>query len=227
MVIDMKSGVIIKSFQNGISLYLDEAPVFDEILEEVSMKFREADHFFKDAKMALSIEGRKLTAEEEKQLVTAICSNSHLHIICLIGKDEKTNQTYLKAVQQAAKKEEDVAAGQICRGTLHKGQILETENSIIIIGNVEAGASVISQKDIIIIGGLYGEAYAGGNGSQSRFIAALDMSPEKLRIGDLAYMQPPKSKWRKHKTQPMIAHICEGMVVTEPITKELLNNLPV
>lgn len=232
MVIDMKNTVIIKSFQNGISLYLDETLPFDELLEEVAVKFREADHFFKDAKMALSVEGRQLTAPEEKQLVGTICGNSHLHIVCLVGKDGKTNQTYLKAVQQVNKKE-DTAAGQICKGTLHKGQVLETENSIILIGDVETGAAVVSQKDIIIIGSLHGKAYAGGGGSPSRFVAALDMSPEKLRIGDFTYNPSPKSKmneliqWKRTKAQPMLAYIKEGMVVTEPITKELLNNLPV
>ena len=221
----MKHAVVIKSFPNGISLYLDEMLEFDEILEEVAIKFREAEHFFKDAKMALSVEGRTLTVAEEKQLIETICTNSHLQIICLVGKDDKKNQTYVKAIQQVNKKE-DAATGQICRGTLHKGQTLETERSIIVIGDVEAGASVISQKDIIVIGTLHGEAYAGGNGDNTRFVVALDMSPEKLRIGDLTYIHPQKNKWLKPKTQPKIAYIKDGMVVTEPITKELLNNLP-
>ena len=222
----MKNAVIIKSFPNGISLYLDDTLDFDTLLEEVALKFHEADNFFKDAKMALSIEGRVLTATEEKLLIETITYNSHLKIICLVGKDDKRNQTYVKAISQISKKE-DAAMGQLCRGTLHKGQILETEKSIIIIGDVEAGASVISQKDIIVIGSLYGEAYAGGNGSNTRFVVALDMSPEKLRIGDLTYIHPQKSKWIKSKAQPKIAYIKDGMVVTEPITKELLNHLPV
>ncbi len=225
----MKSTVIIKSFQNGISLYLDGSLAFEEILEEVALKFKEAAHFFKDARMALSVEGRTLATSEEKQLVEVICANSNLHIICLVGKDAKTNQTYVKAIQQTSRREEaeNAAIGQICKGTLRKGQIFESENSIIILGDVEEGAAVVSQKDIIIIGSLRGEAYAGGNGSSSRFVAALAMSPEKLRIGDLTYIQKPKSIWRKRKAQPMIAYIKGGIVVAESITKELLNDLPV
>lgn len=222
----MKNAVVIKSFPNGISLYLDETMDFEKILEEVALKFHEAEHFFKDAKMALSVEGRLLNVSEEKLLIETICTNSRLQIICLVGKDDKKNQTYVKAIQQISKKE-DAATGQICRGTLHKGQVLETERSIIVIGDVETGASVISQKDIIIIGGLYGEAYAGGNGSNTRFIVALDMSPEKLRIGDLTYIHPQKNKWLKSKSGAKIAYIKDGMVITEPITKELLNSLPV
>lgn len=52
----MKSEVMIKSFQNGICLCLNDSAEFEDILEEVAVKFREARHFFKDARMALSIE---------------------------------------------------------------------------------------------------------------------------------------------------------------------------
>lgn len=221
----MKSEVMIKSFQNGISLCLDDSAEFEDILEETAVKFGEARHFFKDARMALSIEGRELTTAQEKQLIETICSNSELSIICLVGKDAKRNQTYVKAVQQVNKRESDVD-GQFYKGTLHKGQTLETEHSIIVIGDVEAGASVISKKDIIIIGSLHGDAYAGAGGSDTRFVVALDMSPDRLRIGDLTYIPSQKNKWLKSKAQPRAAYIKDGIVTAQPITKELLNQLP-
>ena len=56
----MKNTVIIKSFQNGISVYLNGEIAFDELLGEVAFKFRESSNFFKDAKMAISFEGRSL-----------------------------------------------------------------------------------------------------------------------------------------------------------------------
>ena len=59
----MKQSVIIKSFPNGIVLHLSEADTFEEILRETAIRFRESRDFFKDAKMALSIKGRKLTEE--------------------------------------------------------------------------------------------------------------------------------------------------------------------
>ena len=107
--------------------------------------------------------------------------------------------------------------------------MLETENSIIVLGDVYPGACVISSKDIIILGGLYGQAYAGGNGEDGHFVVALEMSPEKLKIGDFKYKTSEKqSKWPiKPKVQPKIAYVEDGRVKLEPITKELLNNLPI
>lgn len=219
----MKNAVIIKSFQNGLSVFLNETMEFSDLLEEIALKFKESRHFFAGVKMALSLEGRNLTEEEERQVVDTIVSNSDLNIVCLIGKDEETNQTFLKAVEQANCMQ-DENNGQFYRGTLRNGQLLETEKSIVIIGDVNPGASVISQKDIIILGGLYGEAYAGGNGEEGHFVAALEMSPQKLKVGDFKYTTTEKSRWSiRPKIQPKIAYVKNGRVVVEPLTKESLN----
>ncbi len=224
----MKNAVIIKSFQNGISLHLDESLPFGELIEEIAIKFRESAAFFKDAKMALSLEGRVLSDDEEREVVEIICQNSDLNIICLVGKDENTNQNYLKALQML-NYDNDINEGQFYRGTLRNGQVLETESSIVIIGDVNPGSAIISTRDIVILGGLYGEAYAGGNGREGHYIVALEMSPEKLTIGDFKYKSKEKgSKWSiKPKIQPKIAYVENGQVVIESITKELLSGIPI
>ncbi len=226
----MKNPVIIKSFQNGLSIYLDEEMPFPDLLDEVCLKFRESAHFFKDASMVLSFEGRKLTDQEERQLINAISTNSELKIVCIMGKNEETNKNYVKALQKLSDHQMAMEnAGQFYKGTLKDGQILETENSIIVIGDVYPGSSIISNKDIIVIGGLYGQAYAGGNGEDGHFVVALEMSPEKLKIGDFKYKTAEKqSKWGiKPKIQPKIAYVEDGRVIMTPITKELLNDLPI
>jgi len=83
----VKNSVIIKSFPNGIVLHLNPDLDFPELLLEISIKFRESSSFFKDAKMALSIKGRKLSDEEENQILEAISENSDLVIICLVSED--------------------------------------------------------------------------------------------------------------------------------------------
>lgn len=226
----MKNPVIIKSFPNGLSLFLDEEMTFDKLLEEIAVKFKESAHFFKDAKMGLSFEGRKLTEEEERKIIDTITANSSLNIICVIGKDDETNQSYVRALKQLAFHQQEMEnAGQFYKGVLKDGQILETENSIIVLGDVYPGACIISNKDIIILGGLYGQAYAGGNGMEGHFVVALEMSPEKLKIGEFKYKTSEKqSKWSiKPKVQPKIAYVKDGRVMMETITKELLNDLPV
>ena len=225
----MKNAVIIKSFPNGLSIFLDSELPFSQLLEEIAVKFSESANFFKDASMVLSFEGRVLSDQEERQIVDIISANSRLKIVCIMGKDEETERNFVKALQQLSFHQEAMEnAGQFYKGTLKDGQILETENSIIVLGDVYPGACVISSKDIVVLGGLYGQAYAGGNGEDGHFVVALEMSPEKLKIGDFKYKTSEKqSKWSiKPKIQPKIAFVNDARVKIEPITKELLSDLP-
>lgn len=225
----MKQSVIIKSFPNGIVLHLSEADTFEEILRETAIRFRESRDFFKDAKMALSIKGRKLTEEEENTLLNIISENSDIHILCLVSDDEDTDRMFIKAISETDFSEDGNgnSAGQFYKGTLKNGEVLETEYSIVILGDVYPGSAIISARDIIVLGGLYGEAYAGGNGSDGHYVAALEMSPEKLKIGDFKYHAKEKSKWGiKPKVQPKIAYVKNKKIVMDSLTKELLSDIP-
>ena len=226
----MKNSVVIKSFPSGIVLHLDPDLPFDQLLADVGEKFRESSSFFKDAKMALSLRGRVLSDFEEQQILDAITQNSELRILCLTGEDDETNQTFVKALRQADFTGESADGnGQFYRGTLRNGQVLETDSSIVVLGDVYPGSAIISARDIIVLGGLFGEAYAGGNGSSAHYVVALEMSPEKLKIGDFKYHSKDKaSKWSiRPKVQPKIAYVKDKRVVLDSLTKELLSGFSV
>ena len=64
------------------------------------------------------------------------------------------------------------------------------------------------------------------NGREDAYIVALEMEPERLKIGDFKYKTNAKqSKWGIHpKVQPKIAHLKGGKIVFDPLTKELLGS---
>ena len=221
----MKEAVLIKSFSNGIALHLDAEMSFEDLLQEIAYKFSEARAFFGKASMALSIEERQVTGAEEIRILETIRQNSDLNIICIVGKDEATNKNFIRALAHMEKKLSGGEDGQFMRGSLKNREVLGTENSIIILGDVYPGSAVISAKNIIILGGLYGEAYAGGNGQEGAFVAALEMEPERIKVGDFKYKPATKqSKWGiRQKVQPKIAYVKNNKVVFEPLTKEVLS----
>ena len=220
----MKDAVVIKSYQNGISLLLDGECPFENLLQEIGFKFSQSRAFFGKAKFALSMDGRKLSGAEEIQILETIRENSDVQILCVVGKDEDTDRTFVRSLEELSDHlSGGENGGQFYRGTIKNNQILETEKSIVILGDVYPGSSVISARDIIILGGLYGEAYAGANGSDTHYIVALEMEPESLKIGDFKYKPSTKAKWGiKPRVQPKIAYVRQGKIVTEPLTKELL-----
>ena len=222
----MKGNIMIKSFPNGITLYLNPELETEQLLEEIALKFQQSRNFFRDAKMALSIEGKAVQEEDERRIVKAIQDNSDLEIVCIIGKNEETNKKFVKAIQRVDMQHTD-NFGRFYRGSLKNGQKIETESSMVILGDVYPGCSITATKDIIIIGGLYGEVHAGFGGEDGHFVVALEMSPEKIRIGDFRYKPREKAKWGiRPKVQPKIAYVKDSHIVIEPITKELLEFLP-
>ena len=140
-----------------------------------------------------------------------------------------TENQILKAFDQyqnitSDKQEQNL--GQFYKGSLKSGQVLETDSSIIILGDVHPGANVISKKDIIIIGGLYGNAYAGGNGETGHYIIALDISAECIKVDEHRYNPVKKPKWPiKPKYQPKIAYVANDKVVIEPVSKDFADKL--
>lgn len=222
----MTEGVYIKSYQNGITLVINPEKSFEEIIDEIKYRFSEARNFFGNARMALSLEGRELSDAEELHVVEAIRQSSDLNIICIVGKDEATNKNFIKALQHVDKKLVQGDEGQFYKGTLKNREVLETENSIVILGDVYPGSAVISSKNIIVLGGLYGEAYAGGNGQENAYVVALEMEPERLKIGDFKYKPSGKqNRWGiRPKIQPKIAYVKNQKITFEALTKDLLDS---
>lgn len=220
----MKNCVSIKSFPNGLKVILDKEASFEEILQEIHLKFSEFEKFFKNTKVALSFEGKALTEEQERLIVYEISKVCTIQIACVVSKDVETDALFVKALQQAGLEQQN-NTGSFYKGTLKNGQTLEMPGSVIILGDVYPDATIISKKNIIVLGGLYGHAHAGIGGG-SCFVAALDMNPQTIKIDQLRGYYEKVSKWLiKPKQIPKIAYNKNGKIVFEEIkfTDELLN----
>ncbi len=228
----MKNPVILKSFQSGISVIMDANIPYEDLLESVAEKFRDADGFFKDAAVAISLEGRELSEEQEREVLDTITQNSRLRVLCLMGRDEDKNLKFV-GIQNSLSFREDENCGQFYRGSLKNGQSIETEHSIIILGDVCEGCSVYSSKDIVVLGRLSGDAHAGAGGSINHFVVALEMCPHSLKIGQLSYEGEGQSQkasfWHKKsvKETPKIAYTYNGKILVDAITKELLDEFTI
>ena len=168
----MSQSVMIKSNKYGINLVLDPNIPFVELLKDVIEKFKASEKFFKNAELAISFEGRKLSEEEENRIIEAITENTTIQILCIVqnGSEQeavmKQQIEYYQAVQQQFMNA-NTGSGDFYRGTLRSGQVIESESSVTIIGDVNPGAKIISQGNIVILGALKGNAHAGSAGDRN------------------------------------------------------------
>lgn len=225
----MSQPVILKSNRYGINLILDDSISFAELERAVLEKFKESEKFFKNASIAISFEGRTLSKEEELALLDLIAKYTSIHVVCVVDHDEVREQLYKNKIDTYYNEVAD-NTGEFYKGTLRSGQVLKCDSSIVIIGDVNPGAKIIARGNIVIIGALKGNAYAGAAGDESCFVTALTMDPVQIKIGNVIGRSADKGPWeairsRKRAFEPQMAIVCDGNILIEPITRELLNNI--
>ena len=225
----MSQPVVLKSNRYGINLILDADMPFGQLEEAILEKFRESEKFFKNAKIAISFEGRRLSQEEEFSILDMIEKNTSIQIICVVDQDEMREQMYKEKIDSYY---QDVAdnTGEFYKGTLRSGQVLKCDTSIVIIGDVNPGAKIIAKGNIVILGSLKGNAYAGAAGDESCFVTALDMDPVQIKIGNVIGGSADRGPWEairnRHRTMdPQIALVSKGNIMIEPITHGLLKKI--
>jgi septum site-determining protein MinC len=219
----MNNAVMIKGNKYGIIVVLSPDVPFEELKLMIADKFKESSKFFENAKMAISFEGRKLTNEEQRDILDIIGENTEMHIVCVMDNDPDTEENFRKTLDQKLM-ELSNNSGQFYKGILRSGASLEFETSVIIIGDVNHGARVVSKGNIIVLGSLKGNAFAGATGNTNAFVVALDMNPTQIRIADTIARAPDKPVKAEVK-EAKIAFLEEGNIYIEPLNKNILSDI--
>lgn len=237
---------MIKGNKSGIVLVLDKELEFSQLKKDIAVKFKETAKFLGKASMAISFDGRELTTDEQKEVVDVIEQNSDLKIVCIVSKDEKQEETFRKSIEEKVA-ELNSHSGQFYKGNLRSGQVLEVETSVVVLGDVNVGAKVVSKGNIIVIGNLKGNAFAGAGGKKDAFVLALGMQPIQIRIADFIARAPDKQErgffkektaffGRKKEKKQQIMEISQSQemkiafvegenIMIEPLTKDVLNEI--
>lgn len=219
--------VIVKSTKKGICLMLDSEMPFPDLLEKIREKFTESRKFFQNSHFAISFGGRTLDTEEERAVINTISESCGAEIVCIFEENELLD-TYLEKRIQQLEEEKTMKSGHFFRGDIQPGQTLESEHSVIIMGNVRKGGKVISRGNIVILGTLEGYAFAGAGGNISAFICALHIKTDQLRIADVlaeCARYFPNSHMKRKKETPQTAVAKDDTIIIEPLTKGFLNSI--
>lgn len=218
----MHSTVVIKGSKSGMTVILDPQIPFEQLVEDVGTKFRESARFWGSVQMTLTLEGRRMSPSEEFRIIQAITDNSQVDILCLLDTDANRIARCEKALTERLM-ELSSQTGQFYKGNLQRGDVLESEASVVIIGDVDHGARVMAKGNIIILGLLHGTAYAGVAGNEEAVVVAFEMAPMQLRIA--GYSTQTEEKGKRLGRGPMIASVEKQEIIVRAIKKSFLNYL--
>lgn len=240
----MDNSVIIKGSKNGITVFLDEEMPFEELLENVSDKFKNASKFFNNATMAISFDGRNLSAEEEKRILNVISDVSELNIVCVLDENNDIKSVYEEAVKKAMnsfnishqperqKITDPKTTCMFYKGTLRSGQVFEADGSVVVLGDVNPGGKVVAKGSVIVLGSLKGNIFAGVDGNENAFVVALEMSPMQIKIGDIIARSSDsrvnkisKGKNKSKILEPKIAYVYDQNIYVEDLEQNALDDI--
>lgn len=78
------------------------------------------------------------------------------------------------------------------QGTIRSGAEIRHHGTVVVLGDINPGGSVVADGDILVWGKLRGVAHAGAKGNTACRIMALYMEPTQLRIADKV-ARPPET----------------------------------
>ena len=112
---------------------------------------------------------------------------------------------------------------EIARENLRAGETRRFPGHVVVLGNVNPGAQVIAEGDIIVFGGLRGQAHAGASGDTTATIIAMYIAYPVLRIADHSWHRdgPANGSGRQSNdgNGPTLARVVNGAIHLAPYLK--------
>ncbi len=190
------SSIELKSSKYVLTLVMDPSVSFQQILKDVSDKFRSSARFFRGAQMALEFKGRELSYDQQSEVVNAIVSSCGLDIICVLEEtSEDREKAQYNAITGVLKNRQPESSGEkneagsgaeetadIFKGTVKNGQKIFSERPVLVLGDVEPLGEVSSSQSIFVAGHAMGTLRAGLDGDLKSYVAALVLKPKNLEL---------------------------------------------
>ena len=151
------SSVSINLKKDQILIKLNENAEQENIVEALKKKLPELKKLYKEEKTPIKVTGKVLKNKEIDEIQEIIKDKIDVEIDFDMPKS-----LGLSSIRKTFERKIAISETKFHRGSLRSGQKLETEGSIIILGDVNSGAEVIASDNIVVLGPLRGLAHAGG-----------------------------------------------------------------
>jgi len=192
---ETNSLIQIKGLRDGLLVSLDDAP-WEEQRVALLTQVDEQPAFFQGARLALDVASLVLHVNELVELRDQL-SERGIFLWAVISESPTTETTaqLLGLATRISKPRpeenrqfsvEDLGeeTALFLSRTLRSGTRIEFAGHVVMLGDVNPGAEIIADGNVIIWGRLRGMVHAGAKGNRNAVICALDLSPTQLRIAE-------------------------------------------
>lgn len=202
----MKNCVNITLGQEEISLRIAGTATQEEIEQCLKTKLPELKRLYQDAKTPIYVIGKVLKNKEIEKIKEIIQSEIEVSV-----EFDSPKVLGLHGIRKTFAEEISCSETTFHRGSLRSGQKIEQEGSIVVLGDVNAGAEVTAGDNIAVLGILRGVAHAGAKGNRKAIIAAAQIESPQIRIANIV-KEMEKEELEIRKTY---AYVKENQIIIE------------
>ena len=166
--------------KNQVIIKIEDNAEQRAIISDLKKKMIELKNLYKDDRTPILITGKILKNREMDEIQNVIKRFLNVQI-----EFDSPKVLGLHGIKKTFYKEVATSETKFHKGSLRSGQRLEFEGSIVIIGDVNAGAEVVASENIVVLGILRGLAHAGAKGNKDAFIEASEIEAVQIRIADI------------------------------------------
>ena len=219
-----------------VSIVLDEKASMDRILRDLKIALHHSPEEVKrkcvrlhigsryPEKIAIRNISRLVKNQRQLTLVGVYCTKdamrkfaSREHRLCFDFDESSVQITESQpeaSVVSHPEPQVQPTSPKIIYKTFRSGTVLREERSIIIYGDVNAGAIVESGGNITVFGAIRGSVHAGLQSLDPAYIMAVTLQPTQLKIGVLR-ANPEVLQSIPRRWSPAIAHPSKGKIIVE------------
>lgn len=206
--------IILKGSPKGISVSVDDTD-FETGRAELIEKLSASKEFFKGIALEVYLTSNALTEAEVYLLQPTVRETLSETEVSFIETEPRMIPKKHSPLDELGP---DEGITKFCRKTVKRGEKVEYENNLVVIGDVEAGAQVTAGGNVFILGSLYGSVHAGAGGRKDAAVVAMKLMPEKLMISDLSIKVKQSAMKRLFLNVPEIAYIAGNVIKIEQYT---------
>ena len=176
----MRNCVSINLRKNEILIKISDDAEQKEIIDNLRKKLPELKKMYKNEKTPITVTGKILKNKEIDEIQDLIKRNIDVEIDFDMPKS-----LGLSRITRTFNKEIAISETKFHRGSLRSGQKMESEGSLVILGDVNSGAEVMASDNIVVLGALRGLAHAGAKGNKQAIISAGLLDTVQIRIANV------------------------------------------
>ena len=108
----------------------------------------------------------------------------------------------------------------IIKTTCRSGEVIRYPGDVVVLADVNPGAEIIADGDIVVFGALRGQAHAGAGGDVKSTIVAMNMESHRLQIGPHIGFAPRSARQaRPNRAEPKIAYVRRRSIFVAPFVR--------